>query len=81
MQSGNFMKESLRTDDRIHNIRFGLLYIVTYGAAAEWKEVKEALSNWNGKTKQDWKQKIKFDELIEVLHADFSHLRQFRVIL
>lgn len=63
IQSGNYMREALRVDDRIHGIKFGQLYIVTYGASAEWKEVKEALASWNGEVKASWNDNINFDEL------------------
>lgn len=43
-----YLGESLRIDDRIHAIKFGQLYVETYGASAEWDKVKEAFSNWHG---------------------------------
>lgn len=66
MQSGNYMREALKIDNRIHGIKFGQLYIITYGASAEWTEVKEALSSWNGAEGQtNWMSNIDFDELIK----------------
>lgn len=44
----NHMSEALRTTDRIHAIKFGQLYVESYGASANWDQVKEAFSNWNG---------------------------------
>lgn len=52
--SSNYMKEALRTSDRIHAIKFGQLYVETYGAAADWDQVKEAFSDWNGATDSQW---------------------------
>lgn len=48
--SKEYLRESLRVDDKIHAIKFGQLYVETYGAAAEWDQVKEAFSNWHGST-------------------------------
>lgn len=46
--SQRYMEESLRTADRIHAIKFGQLYVETYGAAANWDQVKDAFANWDG---------------------------------
>lgn len=58
LQSGNYMAESLRTTDRIHAIKFGQFFVKTYGAAADWPQVKEAFSNWNGEQKGNWSKDI-----------------------
>ncbi|UCA46983.1 hypothetical protein [Pseudochrobactrum sp. XF203] len=57
--SNNYMKEGLRTADRIHAIKFGQLYIETYGAAAAWDEVKEAFKNWNADAATNWEDNTK----------------------
>lgn len=54
VMSSNYMKESLRTADRVHAIKFGQFYVETYGAAASWEQVKETFSNWNGEGKSAW---------------------------
>lgn len=54
VQSSKYMEEALRTTDRIHGMRFGLLFVETYGASASWDEVKAAFENWNGKARQSW---------------------------
>lgn len=41
------MRESLKNADRMHAINFGNFYVQSYGAAAEWTQVKEAFENWN----------------------------------
>lgn len=46
--STEYQKESLRVADKSHAIKFGQLYVETYGAAADWDRVKEAFSNWHG---------------------------------
>lgn len=33
--------------DRIHGIKFGQLYIESYGATAGWDQLKDAFSAWN----------------------------------
>ncbi|MEA3379250.1 MAG: hypothetical protein U9Q87_00030 [Pseudomonadota bacterium] len=43
--SSSYMHESLKNADRRHAINFGKFYLESYGASAEWSEVKE--------TKQD----------------------------
>lgn len=38
---------SRSTSDRIHGIKFGQLYIESYGASAGWDQLKDAFSSWN----------------------------------
>jgi hypothetical protein len=45
--SNSYMHESLKAGDRAHAIRFGEFYLDTYGANAEWEQVKEAFAQWN----------------------------------
>lgn len=45
--ASKYLQESLRTADRMHAIKFGQLYIETYGVSAEWDQVREAFSDWN----------------------------------
>jgi len=41
------MQEALKNADRRHAINFGKFYLESYGAAAEWSQVKEAFEHWN----------------------------------
>ena len=52
--SGNYMREALRTSDRIHAIKFGQFYVETYGAAADWANVKGAFSKWHADNSSTW---------------------------
>ncbi|WP_116895596.1 hypothetical protein [Pseudomonas syringae] len=45
--SKSYMHESLKIGERAHAIRFGEFYLDTYGANAEWEQVKEAFAHWN----------------------------------
>ena len=45
--SQQYMTESLRIADRRHAISFGAFYVESYGATADWAQVKEAFANWN----------------------------------
>lgn len=45
--SNSYMRESLKNADRRHAINFGKFYLESYGAAAEWSQIKEAFENWN----------------------------------
>jgi hypothetical protein len=45
--SSSYMQESLKNADRRHAINFGKFYLESYGAAAEWSQVKEAFEHWN----------------------------------
>ncbi|WP_367239007.1 hypothetical protein AB1H94_15715 [Pseudomonas fulva] len=45
--SKSYMDESLKIGERAHAIRFGEFYLDTYGANAQWNEVKEAFAHWN----------------------------------
>lgn len=47
MFSSSYMQESLKNADRRHAINFGKFYLESYGAAADWSEVKEAFEHWN----------------------------------
>ena len=49
--SKRYFHESLRTADRIHALKFGQLYVETYGISAEWEQVKEVFANWNNTVK------------------------------
>jgi len=44
----HYQKEALRVADKSHAIKFGQLYVETYGAAADWDRVKDAFANWHG---------------------------------
>lgn len=41
------MREALKNADRRHAINFGKFYLESYGAAADWSQVKEAFEHWN----------------------------------
>ncbi len=43
----SYMQEALKNADRRHAINFGKFYLESYGAAAEWSQVKEAFEHWN----------------------------------
>lgn len=45
--SSYYMQEALKNADRQHAINFGKFYLESYGAAAEWSQVKEAFEHWN----------------------------------
>ena len=45
--SSSYMREALKNADRRHAINFGKFYLETYGASANWAEVKEAFEHWN----------------------------------
>lgn len=45
--SRSYMQESLKNADRRHAINFGKFYLESYGAAADWGQVKEAFEHWN----------------------------------
>lgn len=45
--SKSFMHESLKSGERLHAIKFGEFYIDTYGAGADWAQLKEAFEHWN----------------------------------
>lgn len=45
--SQSFMHESLKNSERKHAINFGKFYLQSYGANAEWKQVREAFEHWN----------------------------------
>ena len=45
--SSSYMHESLKNADRRHAINFGKFYLESYGASAEWSEVKDAFEHWN----------------------------------
>ncbi len=45
--SSSYMQESLKNADRRHAINFGKFYLESYGAAADWSQVKEAFEHWN----------------------------------
>lgn len=45
--SSSYMQEALKNADRRHAINFGKFYLESYGAAADWAQVKEAFEHWN----------------------------------
>lgn len=45
--SNAYMREALKNADRRHAINFGKFYLESYGAAAEWAQIKEAFEHWN----------------------------------
>lgn len=45
--STSYMREALKNADRRHAINFGEFYLESYGAAADWSQVKDAFANWN----------------------------------
>jgi hypothetical protein len=45
--SQSYMHESLKNSERRHAINFGKFYLESYGADAEWGQVKEAFEHWN----------------------------------
>jgi hypothetical protein len=45
--SNSYMREALKNADRRHAINFGKFYLESYGAAAEWPQIKEAFEHWN----------------------------------
>lgn len=45
--SKSYMKEALKSADRRHAINFGKFYLESYGAAADWSQIKEAFEHWN----------------------------------
>lgn len=47
LYSNSYMREALKNADRTHAINFGKFYLQSYGAAADWSQVKEAFANWN----------------------------------
>jgi len=47
MFSNSYMQEALKNGDRRHAINFGKFYLESYGAAAEWSQIKEAFEHWN----------------------------------
>lgn len=45
--SNSYVREALKNADRRHAINFGNFYLESYGAAADWSQVKEAFEHWN----------------------------------
>lgn len=45
--SNSYMQEALKNADRRHAINFGKFYLESFGAAADWSQVKEAFEHWN----------------------------------
>lgn len=45
--SQSFMHESIKNSERKHAINFGRFYLQSYGANADWAQVKEAFEHWN----------------------------------
>ena len=42
-----YMREALKNGDRRHAINFGKFYLESYGAAADWSQIKDAFEHWN----------------------------------
>ncbi len=45
--SNSYMREALKNADRRHAINFGKFYLESYGASADWSQIKEAFEHWN----------------------------------
>jgi hypothetical protein len=45
--SQSYMHESLKNSERRHAINFGKFYLESYGADADWSQIKEAFEHWN----------------------------------
>ena len=45
--SQSFMHEALKSTERKHAINFGQFYLESYGANADWTQIKEAFEHWN----------------------------------
>jgi hypothetical protein len=45
--SKSYMREALKNGDRRHAINFGKFYLESYGAVADWTQIKEAFEHWN----------------------------------
>lgn len=45
--SQNYMHESIKNSERRHAINFGKFYMESYGASADWNQVKDAFEHWN----------------------------------
>ncbi|OMQ41060.1 HNH endonuclease [Pseudomonas putida] len=45
--SQSFTHEAIKNSERKHAINFGKFYLETYGAEAEWSQIKEAFEHWN----------------------------------
>jgi hypothetical protein len=45
--SNSYMREALKNADRRHAINFGKFYLESYGASADWEQIKEAFEHWN----------------------------------
>lgn len=45
--SQSFTHEAIKNSERKHAINFGKFYLETYGAEAQWGQVKEAFEHWN----------------------------------
>ena len=62
VMSTKYMTEGLRTEERVHAIKFGQFYVETYGAAASWEQVRETFSNWNGDQEKNEKSQNASDD-------------------
>ncbi|GBR18808.1 hypothetical protein [Asaia spathodeae] len=78
VMSGNFMQESLKTDNRMHAIKFGQFYIKTYGATANWEQVREVFSSWNGDERTLWEKNIQYDELNNAIQTISSFANKIK---
>ena len=45
--SQSYMHESVKNSERRHAINFGKFYLESYGADANWEQIKEAFEHWN----------------------------------
>lgn len=47
MYSQSYMHESIKNSERRHAINFGKFYMESYGATANWHQIKDAFEHWN----------------------------------
>lgn len=74
--SQSFTHEAIKNSERKHAINFGKFYLETYGADAQWGQVKEAFEHWNinstsafaGQDSDKFDPKI-FDKAMEIAEA------------
>lgn len=74
--SQSFTHEAIKNSERKHAINFGKFYLETYGAEAQWGQVKEAFEHWNinsssafsGNDPDKFDPKL-FDKAIEIAEA------------
>lgn len=47
LYSQSYMHESIKNSERRHAINFGKFYMESFGANADWHEIKDAFEHWN----------------------------------